>query len=367
MSIKESILGKIHADGPLCFHDFMEMALYHPEGGYYTSPGERIGSKGDYFTSPCLGNIFGAMIGKQVEEMWRILKEPAFTIVEYGAGNGALCYDVLTYLQKNTSLYNNLTYYIIEKSPEMIKKEKIILNDLLHKIKWIGSIKEAGDITGCILSNELVDNFSVHRIVMQDELMEVFVDYKEHFIEVARPAAPELKDYLHRFNVMLPKGFKTEINLQAEDWMSEVATTLKKGFVITIDYGYPSNELYNYKRAAGTMLCYHNHTINDDPFLHVGEQDITTHVNFSALLHAGKKEGLNCCGFTSQSYFLSSLGLADHIRCIEQHDGNKSNQHNGIAAITSLIRMGQKFNVLIQQKGLEEVFLSGMKLAYPLH
>src|SRR5882672_459904 len=112
MLIKDRIIDKIYSGGPVSFHDFMEMSLYYPEAGYYTSPGEKTGSKGDYYTSPYLGNIFGTMVGKQVEEMWGILNEPSFTIIEYGAGNGALCYDILTYLKNNSPLYNGLTYYI---------------------------------------------------------------------------------------------------------------------------------------------------------------------------------------------------------------------------------------------------------------
>ena len=302
MLIRDRIIERIYSGGPLSFHDFMEMSLYYPVEGYYTSTGEKTGSKGDYYTSPYLGNIFGTLVGKQVEEMWRILNESTFTIVEYGAGNGALCYDILSYLKDNIQLYNGLTYYIIEKSPVMIGKEKTLLNGFDCKVKWVASINEIGSVTGCILSNEVLDNFSVHQVIMQDELMEVFVGYDEKFIEILRPAPEDLKDYLRRFNINLPKGFRTEINLQAEDWIREVAIVLKKGFVLTVDYGYTSYELYHHKRIAGTMLCYHNHTINDDPFLHVGEQDITTHVNFSALLHAGIKEGLNHCGFTSQAF-----------------------------------------------------------------
>jgi SAM-dependent MidA family methyltransferase len=342
----------------------MEMALYYPETGYYTSPGEKTGIRGDYYTSPVLDSIFGTMIGKQVEEMWHLLSEPCFTIVEYGAGNGALCHDIMAYLQQNEELYNGLTYYIIEKSPVMIEAEKVVLERFANKIKWCQNIKEIGDITGCILSNEVADNFSVHQVIMQDELMEIFVGYDEKFIEVPRPAAEELKDYLRRFNIILPKNFRSEINLQAEDWIVEIAAALKKGFVLTIDYGYPAAELYHPKKSSGTMLCYHHHTINDDPFLYIGEQDITTHINFSALLHTGAREGLEYCGFTTQSYFLSGLGLTNHLRQAERDIGTKTANPQKMSSITTLMSMGQKFRVLIQQKGLKRVPLSGMQ--FPL-
>ena len=366
MLIRDRIIDKIYSGGLLSFHDFMEMALYYPGEGYYTSTGEKTCNKGDYYTSPYLGNIFGTMVGKQVEEMWSMLNEPTFTILEYGAGNGALCYDILAYLESNIELYNGLTYCIIEKSPTMIEKEKTLLRRFGCKVKWVASIKEMGNVTGCILSNEVLDNFSAHQVIMQDELMEVFVGYDEKFVEILRPAAEELKDYLRRFNIYLPKGFRTEINLQAEDWIRRIASILNKGFVLTIDYGYTANELYHHKRMSGTMLCYHNHAINENPFLHIGEQDITTHVNFSALLQAGAKEGLNHCGFTSQSYFLSSLGLADYLRQQEQKNSSGMNNHNGISSLVSLIRMSQKFKVFIQEKGLGKVALSGMKFPFQL-
>jgi SAM-dependent MidA family methyltransferase len=127
--IEKKIIEQIHKEGPLPFHDFMEMALYDPDKGYYTSPREKTGSKGDYYTSPWLGGIFGAMIAKQVEEVWRIVGEQSFVIIEYGAGSGALCFDILCYRKNNVPLYDGLTYYIIEKSPAMREKEKNRLAD----------------------------------------------------------------------------------------------------------------------------------------------------------------------------------------------------------------------------------------------
>src|SRR5690349_5800205 len=119
MLVKEKIIQRIQLEGPLSFHDFMEMALYYPSAGYYTSEGEKIGKHGDYYTSPCLGNFFGELIGKQMKEMWTQLGEQDFSIIEYGAGSALLCRDMLIYLSNNTSMFKGLTYYIIEKSPEM--------------------------------------------------------------------------------------------------------------------------------------------------------------------------------------------------------------------------------------------------------
>lgn len=362
MLAEEKIIEKIKKEGPLSFHDFMEIALYDPAAGYYTSSGEKIGSNGDYYTSAYLTEIFAAMIGKQLEEMWQIMNKQEFAIIEYGAGIGLLCSDILDYLN-NSPLYDHLTYYIIEKSPAMIEKEKTVLAGKDDKVRWINSIGDISGISGCILSNEVVDNFAVHQVVMQDELMELFVDYNGKFIERLQPASAALKDYLQRFNIQLPKGYRTEINLEAESWIKEIATALKKGFVLTIDYGHTANEFYSNQRSSGTLLCYYKHTINDDPFQHIGEQDITTHVNFSALVEAGSQEGFNYCGFTNQSNFLLSLGLVNYLRQVEEAS-KKPIDCSHVSLHKLLFEMGRKIKVLIQEKGVGKVSLSGMK--FPL-
>ena len=241
MTLADIIIQRIKKEGPISFRDFMEMALYYPELGYYSSGDEKIGKAGDFYTSSSLTPVFGAMVAKQVEEMWQVLDKHPFTIVEYGAGTGLLCHDILAYLKNNKELFDQLSYSIIEKSPGMRHKQKMHLEE---KVSWYDSIEEAGPISGCVLSNELVDNFSVHQVVMEDQLMEVFVDYKDDFVEIMRPASTALTDYLRELQVSLPKGFRTEINLEAPKWLEQIAGALTSGFVLTIHYGYSSAELY---------------------------------------------------------------------------------------------------------------------------
>lgn len=363
MSLSEIVIQKISEEGPVSFHDFMEMALYYPEKGYYTSAQNKIGKTGDFYTSSNLTPAFGAMIGQQIEEMWDISGRKDFTVVEYGAGTGVLCHDILDYLQNNLELYEQLNYCIIEKSPVMREKQKAHLN---QKVSWVNSIRDIPEITGCILSNELLDNFSVHQVVMQDELMEVFVDYKNDFVEMLKPAKKELTEYLAELNVVLPKGFRTEINLDAIAWIKEIAAFLKKGYVITIDYGYLSGELYSGRRSSGTLVCYNKHTINDNPYSNIGEQDITSHVNFSALSHFGSKYQLECCGLTSQAGFLLALGFKEYLRKLLAaelgQDVMSMVKKESFLTHTLLIDMGLKFKVLIQQKGILKKELSGLKL-----
>ena len=365
MLVSEIIKQKIHEEGPISFCDFMEMCLYYPESGYYTSAEDKIGCNGDYYTSPYLTSLFGEMIGKQLEEMWRLLGKEKFTVVEYGAGTGALCKSILSYFKNNEELYDQLNYCIIEKSAAMRQKEKMIL---CEKLSWHKNIQDIAPVKGCILSNELVDNFSIHQVVMKDELMEVFVDFKNGFIETLRPASSELKNYLRALKINLPKGFRTEINLQVIDWMQEIGNALQKGFVVTIDYGFPSIELYSSRRNQGTLLCYHKHRINDCPYNNIGEQDITAHVNFSALHHWGLKNGLQYSGFTNQAHFLLSLGLADHLRETEKNiTGECEDDKKKIFLIHSLLMdMGTKLKVLIQHKGLDQPSLTGLKFPHQL-
>jgi SAM-dependent MidA family methyltransferase len=357
MSLSEIIIEKIQQSGPISFRDFMEMALYYPELGYYTSGKDKIGKKGDYYTSPNLTHIFGEMIGKQLEEMQYILNEKEFTIVEMGAGTGLLSLDIREYLKKNPELYLNLDYCIVEKSPAMQKEQRKRLGE---KVRWCNSIQELSWITGCVFSNELVDAFPVHQVVMGEELMEVFVDYRDGFIEVLKPASDEIKDYLIELDVVLPPGYRTEINLDAIKWIKEIGTSLEKGFVMTMDYGYPSSELYQEYRYSGTLMCYYKHTANDTPYQHIGEQDITAHINFSALDHWGRKNGLEYCGFTDQAHFLLGLGIGDYMEKLQESDAMK--HYKKILLIkTLMLEMGETFKVLVQKKGIECKQLSGLK------
>lgn len=362
MPLSEIIIQRIKKEGPISFHDFMEMSLYYPELGYYTSTKDKIGQNGDFYTSSNLTAAFGAMIARQIEEMWNLLDQNPFTIVEYGAGTGALCHDILDYLKNNDKLYEKLNYCIIEKSLPMREKEKTHLNE---KVSWYDTIQEIPEITGCILSNELVDNFSVHQVIMEDELMEVFVDYNNGFIEILKPAEKALTDYLSELNVVLPKGFQTEINLEATEWVKEIAVSLKKGYAITIDYGYPSSELYSKRRSCGTIICYNKHRINEHPYHDIGEQDITAHVNFSALCHWGFKNGIECCGFTDQAHFLLALGFKEYLRKTTETGQNLKHSalNEALLTHTLLMDMGSKFKVLIQQKGMSKKTLSGLKFS----
>ncbi|AXY74702.1 hypothetical protein D3H65_12225 [Paraflavitalea soli] len=362
MDLANMIVERIKREGPISFHDYMEMALYHPVLGYYTSTRTKIGKQGDYVTSPHLGPVMGMVLGKQLQEMWQQSGSKDFTIVEYGAGEGYLCYDILNFLGSACKHLDGLRYCIIEKSAGMRERQQ---RHLGGKVEWFDAIEAIGGFTGCVISNELVDNFAVHRVVMQDVLQEVFLDFTEGFVEILRPADESLTNYFAELGIQLPRDFQTEVNLEATEWMKAIGTNLEKGYVITIDYGYSSEELYRACRRNGTLLCYHQHQINDDPYQAIGLQDITTHVNFSALSHWGSKSGLTSAELINQATFLLGLDFKDCLRktLAAGQDKLKAIWQEALLTRTLLLDMGMRFKVLIQHKGMTGKRIAGLTYA----
>ena len=346
----------------------MEMALYEPELGYYNSQNTKIGRAGDFYTSSHLHPIFGMMIGKQIEEMWEIMEKPSdFQIVEMGTGAGYVCKDMLDYYKggkEEKNIFKYIQYIIIELNPAMREQQKKLLVDYLDKIRWVASLKELNNIKGCILSNELLDAFPVHLVEMEDEIKEVFVGADGEALKEIKekPDTNEISDYLKEFSIELPKQYRTEINLDIKKWLNEVNNALTEGFILTIDYGYPSWDYYSEDKDRGTLLCYHKHQVVEYPYQHIGEQDITAHVNFSSVKKWGEKLGINTIGFCQQGTFLMSLGIDEAIAEIHK---NSSDYLFEVARIKKLIlpgTMGETHKVMIQYKGNGEPKLRGFSM-----
>ncbi|WP_456474258.1 class I SAM-dependent methyltransferase [Candidatus Pyrohabitans sp.] len=358
MNAREVIAEEIRRRRLIPFRDFMELALYHERYGYYSTAKERIGKGGDYFTASNVSHLFGVMLARQFEEMRHLLGGEEFTLVEMGAGTGLLARDVLS------SLRCGVRYVIVERSPAMRRRQRSLLGE--YDVEVVDSLRKLSGVEGCLFSNELVDAFPVHVVeVREGELHEVYVTLEEgEFKEMLVPAREELKSYFRELGVELSDGFRTEVNLEALRWLDEVAQVLRRGFLLTIDYGYPSSELYRSYRSAGTLLCYHRHRAVESPYVNVGEQDITSHVNFSALAHFGRKSKLEVAGFTDLASFLLSLGLEQEMLTIREDKGEEAY----LRALLPLKRllmpggMGEIFKVLVQYKGLQKPKLSCFKL-----
>jgi len=393
--LKQLIIEKIKREGPITFEIFMDMALYYPELGYYASANLEIGSKGDFYTSPHLHRVFGAMIGKQLEEMWKIMGKPSdFHAIEIGAGAGYLCKDIFDYL-KDKKIFQSLNYVIVELNPVMIEKQKELLSNpppscfrkkaggglLDEKVKWVTSLKEVKDIKGCILSNELLDAFPVHIVEtdenprtppfdkgglggFSDKLKEIYVGLDgNRIIELKQDiSSPDIINYIKEFFIDIPNGYRTEINLKIKDWLKEISEILTEGFILTIDYGYSAEEYYNEERLKGTLLCYYKHQVNENPYENIGRQDMTAHVNFSSVKKWGEDFGFRTIGYCPQGTFLISLGIDE---AITELYGNSPDYESEILKIKGLILpqgMGESHRVMIQYKGEHLPTLRGFSM-----
>jgi SAM-dependent MidA family methyltransferase len=370
------ILDRIHRRGQIPFVEFMDLALYHPQHGYYHSPRQKIGPEGDYYTSPNVHPIFGHLIARQLHQMWEILDHSSpFIITEMGAGKGLLCSDILQYCQSHLpDFYKNLLYLLAEQSPSFVKEQQSFLAKFFTagKVAWIPPdvlLRGEKPFTGCLLSNELVDSFPVHLVYQgQEELQEIFVthDGKTFQETMGSPSTPLLQDYFHAYACPLEEGQRAEANLKALEWIEGVSQTLQRGFVLTIDYGYEAEELYHPARRQGTLLCYFRHTTSTNPYERIGYQDMTTHVNFSALRRRGEMVGLRPMGCPEQYKFLAALGLLDDLENGEKNSPRPSSPEflkNKLAMKSFLVPggMGTLFKVFIQSKGLAEVDLLGLQ------
>jgi len=350
--LEQKIIEKIQKEGPITFETFMEMALYEPGLGYYASEKTEIGKSGDFYTSTHLHSAFGAMIGRQIEQMREIMGKPVdFHIIEIGAGAGYMCKDILDYFCSKS--FNPMMYVIVENNPFMKNKQARLLEGHLDRVKWVSSLEELKNLRGCILSNELLDSFPVHLIEMEDELEEIFVMAdKNVLIEIKRtPSTHAVLDYMNEFSIVLTEGYRTEINLRIKDWLRSVNEVLSEGFILTIDYGYPAWDYYNEDRNRGALLCYYRHQLVEDPYINIGDQDITAHVNFSSVKKWGEDLGLKTLGFCQQGTFLISLGIDDIIQELYKDSPDYLFE---VAKIKRLIfpgTLGETHKVLIQYKG----------------
>jgi SAM-dependent MidA family methyltransferase len=366
--LKQTIIEKIKGSGAIPFDEFMEMALYYPELGYYTRDAALIGRKGDFYTSAHLHRIFGAMLGRQMHEMWQIMGMPeVFHIVEMGAGEGYLAKDMLDYLFSAgccKNFFDSIEYVIIEVSPSLRQSQMQLLRSFEGKVRWVESIKQLPEysINGCFLSNELIDAFPVKIVVMDNGLYEIYVDTDgAGFAEIKKPCSESIESYFKEFSVELPEGYKTEVNLTIKQWLADVSAVLSEGFILTIDYGYPAWDYYSEDRSRGTLLCYCKHQINEDPYINIGEQDITAHVNFSALKKWGEPSGLKTVGFCPQGIYLASLGI-DEVMKEFYGDSPDAFETAKIKGLLLPQGMGESHKVLVQYKGKRSFSLKGFNL-----
>lgn len=339
MSAKELIIQRIKERGPITFREFMEEALYG-ERGYYTTMSV---FEEDYITASRFADVFGEALSIAIGDM--LEKCGGDTVVEFGAGDGRIAYEVARRL--------DVHYIAVDRSEKMRKRAEERLRKLGNAEVVEAFDDKTGKVRGVIFSNEFFDALPFHVIVRTESgLREVYVDYRENegFVEVLDEiSTPELENYFRRLGIELDDSFRAEVCLDAVRYLRKFSEILDRGYVLTIDYGFPSEMLYVDERRDGTLVCYSKNTVSYNPYEDVGKKDITHHVNFSALMEFGRNFGLDTIGFTNQLYFLlSTLEGRDDVIA----DFETASKFKYLA-----FRMGG-FKVLVQGK---EVDTSGLR------
>lgn len=359
------ISDKIARNGAVRFRDYMAWCLYHPTYGYYMQHRPVIGKDGDYYTVSSVGSLMGDMLAEQCVRHWQNHPSPHCLIVEWGGGTGRLAGQLLDALAaEHPEWYERVVYWIIDRSP--CHRDLHALLDERHAGKWRNAAPEdwqkdnprlpAGTF---VFSNELLDAFPVHRVKYDGaDFLEQYVSGSGEtgFTSEWRPIPREeaLHAWLEEAGLKgkLQPGQQLEVNLEAEAWLADVAGRLTDGMLLTIDYGEEENKLFAPERRGGTLMCYRQHRAHDNPFLHVGEQDLTAHVNFSALMRTGEAVGLRTVSFETQRDFLLRLGIMEQLRehAVTDPFHPVVRRNRAIRQLLVGDRMGDVFKVLIQQK-----------------
>jgi len=368
-ALLEVLRARIRGAGRITFPEFMEAALYAPSGGYYNRSG-RIAPSGDFFTSPSAHPAFGALICVQLREMARSLGDPdPFTVLEMGAGDGTLAHDIAGYSAVlDPGFAARLRYIATDRAPAGRDTRRPGSAPGPQTVR--ASSLPVTAVTGCVLSNELLDSFPVHRFVIRDgAVREIYVALEgDSFIEEeGPPSTPAIESRLASLASPLPDGYRGEVNVRLDAWAEDVSSALDRGFVLTVDYGHAAEDLYGPERAAGTLRCYYRHTLGADPLRHAGEQDITAHVDFTAADAALRGAGFRRVGATTQAEFLGALGLRSMIRRLRPLCGTQAALDANRMAMLELARpegLGAH-KVVAHAKGVEAPPLTGFRPGEP--
>jgi SAM-dependent MidA family methyltransferase len=339
------IRGDIAANGGwIPFARYMELALYAPGLGYYTAGARKLGREGDFITAPEMTPLYGQTLARQAAE---VLESGLDQILEIGAGSGALAAALLTELERLDRLPRQ--YYILEVSPDLRERERDLLAlkvpHLLEQVIWLNRLPTL--YQGLIIGNEVLDAMPVHMVrAGASGIEEAGVAMKDETLAWAwRPAAAELLAAAAALH--LPERYQTEIQLVARGFVGSLAQSMARGVILLIDYGFPAHEYYHAERSEGTLMCHYRHRAHTDPFFLPGLQDITSHIDFSALARAGREAGLELLGYTGQAQFLINCGITDILlRTPPENAAAYLPQTAAAQQLLSPSEMGELFKVI---------------------
>jgi len=360
-TLVEILRAEIFRATAIPFHRFMELALHHPEHGYYERDHRQVGRRGDFYTSVSVGGLFGELLAFQFAgwhaEMWRA--GGRWRIVEAGAHDGRLAADMLGWLRANRpALFAQLDYCLIEPSARRRQWQQETLAEFAARLHWFGSVTECAAVTPqftIVFANELLDAFPVHRRGWDAAAKRWFewgVAWRDdHFIWTRLPVTADHAELLapSALESVLPDGFTIEVCPAAEQWWAGAARALThgQGKLLTFDYGLTAEEFFMPQRSAGTLRAYRRHRVNSDLLAAPGEQDLTAHVNFTALQAAGEAAGLHTTGLISQAQFLTRI--ARHAMQPDARFGDwPPARVRQFQTLTHPEHLGRPFKVLLQ-------------------
>lgn len=338
--------------GWIDFASFMHMALYTPSLGYYSGGAKKFGFGGDFVTAPEISPLFAQALAKQVAQVLQLTRGE---VLELGAGTGKLAADLLLALAQLDTLPSH--YYVLEVSDYLRQVQREYLceqlpKSLFDRLVWLDTLPEA--FCGMVLGNEVLDAIPVHLVSKQNgDLVERGVIWQDGFAWKNKPlSAGSLFNQVIELN--LPDGYLTEISPAATGLMRSLASCLKHGLIAMIDYGFGASEYYHPQRTAGTLMCHFQHHAHDNPLMYVGLQDITAHVNFTAIAEAAHTEDLSVMGYLNQANFLINCGLL-HIleQASPEHMDVYAPMVSAVQKLLSPAEMGELFKVILLGKGID--------------
>ena len=353
-TLYQLIAETIQATGGIPFSDFMHAALYTPKWGYYRAHSKKFGRNGDFVTAPEISPLFSYSLANQCADILATLKDG--NILEFGAGSGRMALDLLTQLDKLGCLPAH--YDIIEISPTLIARQQSLLQrqrpDLAERVCWLDRLPETFE--GMILANEVLDAMPVERFKIIDGCIHqafVCLDSKGSFYtDFVRTHHQGLETLQAHYQ--LAEGYESEYHGLMAPWLRTLSETLTRGVILLMDYGFPGHEYYHPERSSGTLMCHYRHHTHPDPFLHLGWQDITVHIDFTALACAASDFNLEVAGYTSQAHFLMACGLLNWLPSASDTDLQswlESSQQ--IQKLTAPHEMGALFKVMALTKDFE--------------
>jgi SAM-dependent MidA family methyltransferase len=356
--LEEYLLNKIELNQKILFSEFMNQSLYHPDYGYYTNKANIFGDQGDFITSPITSSIFGECISNEFINIIRSQKTSS--ILELGGGDGSLAISILKHLKKNKSLPDK--YIILEISENLInyQKERVkkeLPNDY-NIFKWVTNLEEV-KINGLVIANEFFDAIPTERFRVKNSKLETLYiesnnqSFNYIWDESSDDFSNELSRAKNNHNIDFSDGYVSELNLNNSKWINLIDKSMESGVLFITDYGYHSQEYFLQDRSDGTLVCIHQHKSNFDPLSNIGNQDISSFVNFSHLKNLSVNTDLTVSGFLSQSSFLINLNILG-IYQSKEYDGDEALiESNKLKNILLPNTMGELFKVLVMQKNID--------------